>query len=141
MKTTLFWLRLLFLVCSAVCLVTVFLQDRTEFVSIFAVTSYSSLAIMILFWVLAIRTLPTIAFAILRDRKNSITFRTLLSIHLNRIASNFLPGSVWQIFACLYDMSNIDISKIGISVDVLYEGIHLRHYHLNNCIPSRNLLI
>jgi hypothetical protein len=140
MKTTL-WLRLLFLVCSAVFLVTVFLQDRTDIVFIFVVTSYSRLAIVILFWVLAIRTLPTIAFAILRGRKDSITFRTLLSIHLNRIASNFLPSSVWQIFARVYDMSNIDISKIGISIDVLYEGSHLHHYHRNNCIPSRNLLI
>ena len=124
MKTTLFWLRLLFLVCSAVCLVTVFLQDRTDIVFIFAVTSYSRLAIVILFWVLAIRTLPTIAFAILRDRKNSITFRTLLSIHLKRIPSRFLPRGVWQTFTRVYDMNHIGISKTDISLVVLYEGTY-----------------
>jgi len=94
MKTALLWLRLLFLVYSAVSLVTVFLQDRTDIVFIFAVASYSGLAIDILLWVLAIHAMPAIAFTILRNKKNSITFRALLSIRLNRIPSNFLPGGV-----------------------------------------------
>ena len=85
--------------------------------------------------------MPTIVFTILSDRKNSITFRTLLSIRPNRIPSKFVPSGLWQTFARAYDMSNIDVSKIGISVDVLYEGIYLRHYHRNNCISPRNLLI
>ena len=85
--------------------------------------------------------MPTIVFTILSNRKNSITFRTLLSIRPNRIPSKFVPSRLWQTFARAYDMSNIDVSKIGISVDVLYEGIYLRHYHRNNCISSRNLLI
>ena len=120
MKTALLWLRLLFLVYSVVFLITVFFQGRTDIVSIFAVASYSGVAIVTLFWILAVRAMPAIAFTILRNRQNSITFRTLLSIHLNRIPSNFLPDGVWQIFARVYDMNNIDISKIGISVVVLY---------------------
>ena len=120
MKTALLWLRLLFLVYSVVFLITVFLQGGTDIVSIFAVASYSGVAIVTLFWILAVRAMPAIAFTILRNRQNSITFRTLLSIHLNRIPSNFLPDGVWQIFARVYDMNNIDVSKIGISVVVLY---------------------
>jgi len=120
MKTALLWLRLLFLVYSVVFLITVFLQGRTDIVSIFAVASHFGVAIVTLFWILAARAMPAIAFTILRNRQNSITFRTLLSIHLNRIPSNFLPDGVWQIFARVYDMNNIDVSKIGISVVVLY---------------------
>jgi glycosyltransferase 2 family protein len=124
MKTALLWLQRLFLVCSIAFLVTVFLQNRTDIVSIFALASYSGLATAILFWVLATLVMPAIAFTILRDRKNSITFRTLLSIHLNRIPSKFLPGGVWQTFARVYDMKNIGISKTDISLVVLYEGTY-----------------
>ena len=124
MKTALLWLRLLFLVYSVVFLVTVFLQDRTDIVFIFAVASYSGLAIETLFWVLAIRAMPAIAFTIFRDRKNSITFRTLLSIHLKRIPSRFLPRDVWQTFTRVYDMNHIGISKTDISLVVLYEGTY-----------------
>ena len=124
MKTALLWLQRLFLVCSIAFLVTVFLQNRTDIVSIFALASCSGLATAILFWVLATLVMPAIAFTTLRDRKNSITFRTLLSIHLNCIPSKFLPGGVWQTFARVYDMKNIGISKTDISLVVLYEGTY-----------------
>ena len=71
---------------------------------------------------LATLIMPAIAFTILRDRKNSITFRTLLSIHLNRISSFFLPGGVWQTFVLVCDMNHIGISKTDTSLAVLYEG-------------------
>ena len=122
MKTALLWLQRLFLVCSIAFLVTVFFQNRADIVSIFTFASYSGLAIAILFWILATLVIPAIAFTILRDRKNSITFRTLLSIHLNRIPSKFLPGGVWQTFARVYDMNNLGIPKTDISLVVLYEN-------------------
>jgi hypothetical protein len=124
MKIALLWLQRLFLVCSIAFLVTVFFQNRMDIVSIFSVASYSGLALAILFWVLATLLMPAIAFTILRDRKNSITFRTLLSIHLNRIPSKFLPGGVWQTFARVYDMNNLGITKTDISLVVLYENTY-----------------
>lgn len=122
MKTALLWLQRLFLVCSIAFLVTVFIQNRTDIASIFAVASYSGLAIAILFWIVATLVIPAIAFTILRDRENSITYRTLLSIHLNRIPSKFLPGGIWQTFARVYDMNNMGITKTDISLVVLYEN-------------------
>lgn len=56
------------------------------------------------------------------DRKNSITFQTLLSIQLNRIPSKFLPGGVWQILARAYDMNSIGITKTDISQVTIYEN-------------------
>jgi hypothetical protein len=93
-------------------------------VFIFTAASYSGLATAILFWVLATFVMPAIALTILRDRKNSITFRTLLSIHLKRIPSRFLPRDVWQTFTRVYDMNHIGISKTDISLVVLYEGTY-----------------
>jgi hypothetical protein len=57
-------------------------------------------------------------------QKNSITFRTLLAIHLNRIPSKFLPGGVWQTFARVYDMNGLGITKTDISLVVLYENTY-----------------
>lgn len=74
MKNALLWLRLILLVYSVILLVTVFLQNKTDIVFIFAVTSDSELAIIILFLVLAIHPIPATTFTILRDRKNSVTF-------------------------------------------------------------------
>lgn len=124
MKTALLWLQRLFLVCSIAFLVTVFFQNRAEILSIFSVASYSGLATAILFWILATLLMPAIAFTILRDRQNSITFRTLLAIHLNRIPSKFLPGGIWQTFARAYDMNNMGITKTDISLVVLYENTY-----------------
>jgi len=122
MKTALLWLQRLFLVCSVAFLITVFFQNRTDILSIFSAASYSGLATAILFWVLATLLIPAIAFTILRDRKNSITFRALLSIHLNRIPSKFLPGGVWQTFARAYDMKSMGVTKTDISLVVIYEN-------------------
>ncbi|MBL4581555.1 MAG: hypothetical protein JKY29_07035 [Gammaproteobacteria bacterium] len=122
MKTTLLWLQRLFLICSIAFLVTVFFQNRTDIASIFTDASYSRLATAILFWVLATLVIPAIAFTILRDKKNSITFRTLLSIHLNRIPSKFLPGGVWQTFARVYDMKSMGITRTDIGLVVIYEN-------------------
>lgn len=124
MKTALQWFQRLFLVCSIAFLVTVFFQNRTDIASIFNVASYSGLATAILFWVLATLLMPAIAFTILKDRKNSITFPTLLSIHLNRIPSKFLPGGVWQTFARVYDMNDLGITKKDIGLVVLYENTY-----------------
>ena len=124
MKTALLWLQRLFLVCSIAFLIAVFFQNRTDIVSIFTAASYLGLAIAILFWILATLLIPAIALTILKDRKNSITFRTLLAIHLNRIPSKFLPGGVWQTFARVYDMNGLGITKTGISLVVLYENTY-----------------
>lgn len=122
MKTALLWLQRLFLVASVAFLVIVFFQNRADIFSIFSAASYSGLATAILFWVLATLLIPAIAFTILRDRKNSITFSTLLSIHLNRIPSKFLPGGVWQTFARAYDMNTMGIAKTDIGLVVIYEN-------------------
>lgn len=124
MKTALLWLQRLFLVCSIAFLVTVFYQNRAEVISIFSVASYSGLTTAIFFWILATLLIPAISFTILRDRQNSITFRALLSIHLNRIPSKFLPGGIWQTFARVYDMNNMGITKTDISLVVLYENTY-----------------
>lgn len=46
------------------------------------------------FWILATLVIPLIALTVLRDRGNTISYSTLLFIHLNRIPSKFLPGGV-----------------------------------------------
>ena len=122
MKTALLWFQRLFLVCSIAFLITVFVQNRADVLSIFSVASVSGLAVAILFWIIATLFMPSIAFTILSDRRNSISYSTLLSIHLNRIPSKFLPGGVWQTFARAYDMSSMGVTKTDISLVVLYEN-------------------
>lgn len=122
MKIALLWFQRLFLLCSIAFLLAVFFQNREEVFAIFATASYSGLALAILFWVLATLVIPTIASTILRDRGNSISYQTLLIIHLNRIPSKFLPGGIWQTFARAFDMSSMGISKTDISLVVLYEN-------------------
>lgn len=124
MRTTLLWLQRLFLFGSIAFLVTVFLQNSAEIISIFSVASYPGIATAILFWILATFLIPAIALTILRDKNNSITFQTLLAIHLNRIPAKFLPGGIWQTFARVYDMNNLGIAKSDISLVVLYENTY-----------------
>lgn len=124
MKTALLWFQRLFLVCSIAFLIYVFIQNRAEVVSIFTLASYSTLLLAIFFWFSATLVMPAIAHTVLRDRENSISYGMLLSIHINRIPSKFLPGGVWQTFARAYDMNSLGVSKTDIGLVVLYENTY-----------------
>ncbi len=124
MKTVLLWLQRLFLLFSIGFLIYVFLQNRRDIVEVFSAASMSGIVLGMGFWILATLVIPLIALTILRDRGNTISYPTLLFIHLNRIPSKFLPGGVWQTVARAYDMNSLGISRRDISLVVLYENTY-----------------
>lgn len=94
MKTVLLWLQRLFLLFSIAFLIYVFVQNRRDIVEVFSTVSMSGIVLGMGFWILATLVIPLIALTVLRDRGNTISYSTLLFIHLNRIPSKFLPGGV-----------------------------------------------
>ena len=125
MKTVLLWLQRLFLLFSIAFLIYVFVQNRRDIVEVFSAVSMSGIVLGMGFWILATLVIPLIALTVLRDRGNTISYSTLLFIHLNRIPSKFLPGGVWQTVARAYDMNSLGISRRDISLVVLHENSYL----------------
>ena len=124
MKIALLWLQRLFLLSSISFLIYILIRNKTDVIEVFSVASFPGIAFGIAFWIVATLLMPFIALIILQDKGNTVSYATLLSIHLNRIPSKFLPGGVWQTLARAYDMNNLSISKTDISLVVLYDSTY-----------------
>jgi hypothetical protein len=115
--------RWIFAPAAVVFLIVAGIRARGAFQTVTSHTHLAPLVVTVLLWASLNLLAPVFTWLVLREMDTTITYGTILKIHVGRLPARYLPGGIWQTVSRMIDLHRLGVDRSQLSALVMLENL------------------